>query len=357
MVAQTHLEKKQYKSARKAYEKVLRELDKHDIYALCGTGNLCLRFALDDPNQRAVHTKRAVEFFGIALRSQPNCIPAAAGIAIAYAQSGHSQEAIEIFNQIQGSATSDRDVVLNTAHLLVILDKVPSAISLYESLLKKAEKPDPVVLSALARGHFILGRTNLDPVSMKKAREYVEKALEAAPGDQIHLFNLALVKQLSAQVLNQQPAERRHLRSIAALQEAFKDLEESEEIFNQLAEEKGHGYNPDQARQRAKFSSDLRRVTEKKIHEAETLERLREEKLAEMKLKQEEAERKAREEEEEERLRREQREAEIEMKRKEIQEKVREENEKMRIAIENEQTRERKRKEQSESEDETEEPK
>lgn len=53
MVGNLHFKKKNYRVARKSFEKVLT-LRRHDTYALCSAGNLCLIFARGDPNLQTV---------------------------------------------------------------------------------------------------------------------------------------------------------------------------------------------------------------------------------------------------------------------------------------------------------------
>jgi tetratricopeptide (TPR) repeat protein len=287
MVAHTHLLKKSYRSARKTFEHINRDLDRHDGYALCGVGNEWLRIALDEPDRekREPHIKRAVEYFCIALKHRPNNIRATAGIAVAYAQTGHPEEASQIFNQLQGSAPKDLSVILNAAHVLVSTGKVQTAIGLYESLLKKPSASlNPDILTAIARSHYITAKTNVDPLSIVKAREYVEKAKNLAPNDKSHLFNLALTMQAYADILNKIPAEKRELKSIEALQEALEDLDSAQKIFEELArEKKWKGYSHKQAEDRGKYCTGLRRVSEKNIHAAEVFQKQREERMLEIK--------------------------------------------------------------------------
>lgn len=101
MVGNLHLASKSYRAARKSFEKVL-ETQKHDVYALCSVGNLCLIFARGDVTGRALHFSRAIEFFCKSLSLQPGNIQAAAGIGIAYAETGRFAEAREVFNQVCG---------------------------------------------------------------------------------------------------------------------------------------------------------------------------------------------------------------------------------------------------------------
>ncbi|KAI8914231.1 hypothetical protein EDD86DRAFT_198790 [Gorgonomyces haynaldii] len=291
LVAQAHIHLKQYKSARKSYEKVLRELDRHDIYALCGNGNLCLRFALDDPKQADLHLKRAVEFFSIALRQDPGCWKACNGLGIAHAQAGFLQEALEIFNQLQGIPSYDLDIMINTAHCLMDLDKPTASLAFYEAILKKtnSEAEKGMALKALARANYIIGRTNQDPEALKRAQTHIERAAELHKEDKTSLWNLGLIKQQYASVLNSLPTERRHLRSIAALEEAKEGLQDAARIMKELAEDENpKGFTTKQALERAKYSEEILKVTMTKLHNAEKLEKQNAERLEQIQKRQEE---------------------------------------------------------------------
>lgn len=64
---------------------------------------------------------------------------------------------------------------------------------------------------------------------MKNARIYIQKAIRCFPGDQSLWFNLALIEQQIAQVLNEQPSEK---RSIDALKNVLKDIEISARYYS-----------------------------------------------------------------------------------------------------------------------------
>jgi tetratricopeptide (TPR) repeat protein len=149
-----------------------------------------------------MHIKRSVEFFYTALHNQPNNIRAASGIAIAYALSGLFEESKDIFNQLQGVSPLDLDIVLNAAHVLVSTNQHQPAISLYESLLRKSRTAHNAdILTALARTHYIIAKTDMDPDSMKKAEKFVSDAMISEPNNDKHLFNHALIMQQYAYIL------------------------------------------------------------------------------------------------------------------------------------------------------------
>jgi len=105
MVGNLHLASKSYRAARKSFEKIL-ETERHDVYALCSVGNLCLIFARGDVPNRGLHFSRAIEFFCKSLSLQPGNLHAATGIGIAYAETGKFAEAREVFLQVRISRRS-----------------------------------------------------------------------------------------------------------------------------------------------------------------------------------------------------------------------------------------------------------
>jgi RNA polymerase-associated protein CTR9 len=294
LVGHCHLKAKEYRKARKSFEKVLKELDKHDPFALCCMGNLSLKQAKDDPGQKSSHVKRAAEFFCTALRHHPKTLRAAAGLAIAFIYNGNFDEALEILNQCLGDSPNDRQVTLNTANVFAAIGKASSATVLFEAMLKKSNRDIPEMYKALSRCQYIIGKSTLDPLAIKKAQEFAQKAVDLDSTDDSHLFNLALTKQQYAQILNQQPQEKRYIRSIENLKEGLEGLNYSERIFEELAQKEAPiGYSTKQAKERAEFSSALRRVTEKKIHEAEIFQKQRQDNLNDIKTRQLELEREA----------------------------------------------------------------
>lgn len=77
------------------------------------------------------------------------------------------------------------------------------------------------------------------------------------------------------------------MRSIEALTEAIADLDKSQKVFAELASKKNPvGYNSTKAKERETYSAATRRVSEKKIHEAEVFQKQRQERLMEMKQRQ-----------------------------------------------------------------------
>ncbi|KAL2915414.1 protein required for normal CLN1 and CLN2 G1 cyclin expression [Polyrhizophydium stewartii] len=351
LVAKAHITNKMARLARKAFEKILQEIDKYDTYALCHTGNICLRFARSDPKQCDIHCKRAVEFFTKALRQDTRNVYAATGIAIAFAQLDKLEEARSLFTQIQEAASSNTNVTVNLAHVLVEIGQPHAAIPLvastqliYESVVKRGSATDLDVIRSLARAHYIVAKTEKLPDVMHTVAKRLEEAVALSPNDLSLKYNLALAKQQYAQLLNDQPKEKRPL---AALREAVIGLETSEKIFDELSKRRADaslGYDVERARERANYSKGVRRVTEKKIHETEVLDRQREDRLADIRAKRDELAEQKRREEEHRRLEEQRQQEELAEMRRRIKEQVQLENEKMRIALQEEKERAERRK-------------
>ncbi|KAJ8330997.1 hypothetical protein BDV3_002880 [Batrachochytrium dendrobatidis] len=352
LVANAHLESKALRPARKAFEKILQEIDKYDMFSLCSTGNMCLKFARTDSKQRDIHCKRAVEFFTKALRLDSRNMYAATGIAIAFAYFGDMDEAREILTQIQEAAGTNINVTLNLAHILVELGLPHSAIPLYESIKKRSTTADIDVIRSLARAHYIIAKTEKLPDAMATVAARLKEACDLKPNDLALQYNLALAKQQYAQILNEQPKEKRPL---SLLRSAVIGLEASEKTFEELSKHKPNpqlGYDVERAKERAKYSKGVRRTTEKKIHETEVLDSQREERLAEIRAKREEAAEIKRSEEKQRALNEQLRLEELDRKRRELQAIVQEDNEKMRVELEMEKAKPIRRKAATNEDDE-----
>lgn len=123
-----------------------------------------------------MHFSRSIEYFCKALSVEPKSVHAAAGIAIAYAETQKYQDACTVFNQIQEMAPGDSNFTLLAAHTLVENGQINLAIGLYETVLKKtAFKNDATVLPAISRAYYILAKTSKDMDAMKLALSYIQK--------------------------------------------------------------------------------------------------------------------------------------------------------------------------------------
>ncbi|KAJ2721488.1 protein required for normal CLN1 and CLN2 G1 cyclin expression [Coemansia sp. Benny D115] len=114
--------------ARRTFESVLRNISKHDIYALCALGNYYLAAARSEAaraQENAASTRsgsgsaaargkdqqggvdsmcRALEFFDKCLQIDERCAPAAHGTAIAMAENGFADVAVRLFHDVRDAA-------------------------------------------------------------------------------------------------------------------------------------------------------------------------------------------------------------------------------------------------------------
>ncbi|KAJ2831015.1 protein required for normal CLN1 and CLN2 G1 cyclin expression, partial [Coemansia sp. 'formosensis'] len=116
------LHRKHVQDARRAFEHVLRDLAKHDVYALCSLGNYHLAAgrsesarAAEAPvpaaakkakDMAAQSYKRALEFFDKCLQLDDRCAAAAHGTAIAMAERGDAGDARLVFQDVRDAATA-----------------------------------------------------------------------------------------------------------------------------------------------------------------------------------------------------------------------------------------------------------
>lgn len=111
-------QRKNVQQARRAFEHVLKDIAKHDIYALCSLGNYYLAAGKSEANRASANQdkktkelaaqnyKRAVEFFDKCLQLDERCASAAHGMAIAMAERGMAKEARGVFQDVRDAATS-----------------------------------------------------------------------------------------------------------------------------------------------------------------------------------------------------------------------------------------------------------
>ncbi|KAJ1811117.1 protein required for normal CLN1 and CLN2 G1 cyclin expression, partial [Coemansia sp. RSA 2599] len=153
MRGRIELSRKNVQDARRAFEHVLRDIAKHDVYALCSLGNYYLAAARSEmaraqeaPDQKGARDlalanyRRAIEFFDKCLTLDGNCAAAAHGAAIAMAERGFAADARRIFQDVRDAAT----VGMGPAHVTV-----PSSDLVYRAApaLTAAQSDTPPVAS------------------------------------------------------------------------------------------------------------------------------------------------------------------------------------------------------------------
>lgn len=112
---------------------------------------------------------------------------------------------------MQGSSTNlIPNATLNLAHVLTELRLPRQAVALYESVSKKHfQSRNPYVLQCVARAYYIIAKSEKDFDAIKSSLRYIQMATHIDPTDLSFYFDIALIKQQFAHILNDQPAENR----------------------------------------------------------------------------------------------------------------------------------------------------
>ncbi|KAJ3019766.1 protein required for normal CLN1 and CLN2 G1 cyclin expression [Thoreauomyces humboldtii] len=313
--------------AKRTFDAVLKSIDNHSIPALVALAHVQLglaRAARHDPKEREDWILRAHRLYDATLKADNLNVPAAVGMGIILAESGFLQDARSVFAQVEQATGNNPAVAVNLAHVILALDEkdAKTAIPLYEKAIKKGYSRDPYVLAALSRAYYILARERKDDLSMKRSLHCIEQAVRINPSDSAMIFNLALVKQQMAGVLNDQPIEKRDLSAMHIAMDGINTAERLLEALAARTPESRPNYSLEHAIQRRDYCKDVRKLSEKKIHETTTLERQREERKEAIRDEQRAREEQKRLEKEEESARQRQLEAQREALRAEAQAKV-----------------------------------
>ncbi|TPX44148.1 hypothetical protein SeLEV6574_g04678 [Synchytrium endobioticum] len=324
---------KESKSSRDLFQKIIKDsIDRVDPYSLCGAGNVTLSFARTDYKNQQAHIKTAFEYFNKALKVDGLCLYAVMGIANVFAESEHYKEASDIYQQILDTPGVPQPLAiqatLNHAHVLYSLTLYKQAIAKYQSILHNVFKDsNPELNNFIARCYYTMAKRERDPQMMLTALHHIQKANKLNPSDQSYTYNIAMVKQQYASVLNSAPA---HKRTVAAMDEALRGLESAKATFANLANmpvaDHDGSYDMKLAGQRADYCDKVKKETEKKLHETKTLERERAAKLQHIQEERERRKEQARLAEEEKKAVDLKRQQETEQKLREKNEKVQEEN-------------------------------
>ncbi|ORX47625.1 TPR-like protein [Piromyces finnis] len=277
----------QIRASRKTYEKILKDIDRYDLYALCAVGNIYLIAGRSDQTKQGKETyyKRAVELFDKALRLDNQNVYAANGIAIALAERGYTDVAKNLFIQIREVKSSVEAIWINLGHIYTELGQYQSAINNYENCLKKLNNISDIgyIYQCLAKAYFGQARTEKKVEYMNKAENFLQKALFIKPRDRALQFDLALIKQEFAQlVIDQQP----EARTIENLKKALNGLNISKKYFAALKDVKNQPVNYDVniASRREEHNETVRKAVIQKLEEQEKIEKKKKERMDNIKL-------------------------------------------------------------------------
>ncbi|PIA12746.1 TPR-like protein, partial [Coemansia reversa NRRL 1564] len=323
--------RKNVQDARRAFEHVLKDISKHDIYALCSLGNYYLAAgksestrAANDPNPASAaakkakdlshqNYKRALEFFDKCLQLDERCAAAAHGTAIIIAERGFANDARKLFQEQMDDTRVSCDVLLwsgvNTAHACVEIGNYRQAILAYEACIKRLMDTTASLDAADSPNYadrlMAASEKLANPNSNGKDASAIVGEKKPSPRltleDSLALYDLALVEQSVAQLASELSESQRTLSDIEA---AISDIEHSTAAFTFLAEwgktmqKKRHKlfYSPRLASERAGYGKSLVSKLARKQQEQVDFERQRQENLAQWRKQQEEEESKKREE-------------------------------------------------------------
>ncbi|KAJ1985213.1 protein required for normal CLN1 and CLN2 G1 cyclin expression [Dimargaris verticillata] len=348
------VDRKQLRPARHTLERVLKDCDRHELYSLVAIGNIYLKTARNEPQKelRIKLYQRAIEFFDTVLGRDSKNLYAAQGVGIALAERGAYSDAGVIFNHVREACGDALPMVtLNLGHVAMEQGLYRNAIYLYETCLRKASQFTPSnrvfqqvfskeLFMSLSRAHYVMGKTDKNPQSMRHALTQAQKASALDPTDLATLYDIALIEQTFAQLVSEKSAD---FRSTSDVRKAIAHLEHSKRLFEFLVKQPSapaaNGtstgakpgpfaalpYDKKLTEQRVNFSESLLSKLKKHLEEQQKLETARESTIEATRRKREEDRlRRQAEEVEREQAQAEERRL-VEEERQRLQEKVRQE--------------------------------
>ncbi|OBZ82827.1 RNA polymerase-associated protein CTR9 [Choanephora cucurbitarum] len=318
------------KISKRSFEKVLKDCDKNDLYTHILLGNYhaaaAREFKAEKQKQvRQDAYKLAVNFYSQALRRDPTNAFAANGLAIVIAETGHVEQAKDLFNQVREAAVHHASVWVNLAHAHVELKQYKQAIVMYENALKKFyQNKDANLLLCLARTQYILSKSDKDHEMMYQALRNTTRALHIQPADKTTHYNLALVQQSYAQQISDLAQDQRTSQEI---RRALQLLECGQRTFRMLINVEEHTlYDKKITEQRERYGETLRIQLDRKLAEQVSFEKEKEDKLNLARKKREEERHRLLQAEEEKKRQAQLENERIEEARRRLMEKVREDN-------------------------------
>ncbi|GAA6001271.1 uncharacterized protein JCM10292_006986 [Rhodotorula paludigena] len=291
------VETAQLRVARDFARATLKEVSRHDVYALCASGALSYLEARENKHQgkdaqrdRIAKFTRAAEFFDKALQLYPQCAFAAQGLAIGLAESTlgngpadagaaagattpggtaaplteyqarlrNARDALNILTKVKESV-NDASVYVNIAHCHFARDEYDRAIENYNTALRRyLHGKSGTVLWYLSRAYYHKSMKDQSFRDLQHAIEFGQKATDLNPADLANVFNMAILKQKGLELLANLPVEK---RTSVELRAAYEHLQSSAVLFDQLANDtvEPSPYPKDVARQRRSYTTSLER--------------------------------------------------------------------------------------------------
>ncbi|KAF9527372.1 RNA polymerase II-associated protein [Crepidotus variabilis] len=281
------------KNAKEFVYSTLKDVERHDIYALCASGWLMYHQAREnrDVTQKGVDERkknfiRSAELYEKALSLDSSCAFAAQGLAIATAEDTlgtmngalsrtpgpdeaqkrlqNAREALDIFLKVRESM-SDGSVYFNIGHCYYARDEFDRAIESYETASTRFYNGQNVsVLLCLCRSWYSKALKDQSYPAMKSALKYAQAALHIHPNDKAIVYNIAMIQQKSAELLFSINVNKRSLKD---LQSAIDSATHAQKVFASLAADKSQvvPYDRDIAGHRRKYGESMLRKADEHI--------------------------------------------------------------------------------------------
>ncbi|ORX39629.1 hypothetical protein BD324DRAFT_614410 [Kockovaella imperatae] len=229
---------------------------------------------------------RSAEAYQRALDLDPNCATAAQGLAIALTEDslllksanppleGHrvklAGQALGVFSRIADSIT-DGSVNVNMGHCYFTRGDEEKAIQQYEAALNAWKGNRVPILLYLSQAWYGYATKNANFSAMSKALSYSQQAMHVLPSDRAILYNIAMILQKGAELLqNLDPSKR----TLEELHVSTKQAEQAATIFRSLADDQSKAlpYDRTLAEQRALYGESLLRKAPEQIARQEAYE-------------------------------------------------------------------------------------
>lgn len=201
LLASNNLRMKALTPARKAFERILKQNDRHDPFSLVALGIIYVEIARHE-GKKSDCFRRALEFFIKALQLDAKNYVAANGVGVILAEMGRYKDAKDIFLQVKQAAPNFTEASLNLAHCFIELGQYGAAIHAYEGLAERLHGQRlAAMLLFLARAHYAHAKAEKDLGAFERAIKQLERAMELLPNDAPIAFNIALCQQELAATL------------------------------------------------------------------------------------------------------------------------------------------------------------
>ena len=231
-IANLHMEKGETKLAQSSYEQVLKT-NKNHPYAMVGLGDVWLDALYnvrsnekDEKDKIKKFRDNAIGLFVAVLKKNPRNAWAANGIGCVLVHQGKIQDARDVFSQVREAAPDLADVFLNLAHIHMETKQYTIASQMYKAFMKKHSKQfDVQLLQYAARACWKAG-------NYSEAKDFLQRAMLEAPDNLLLRYNMAIVLQsMATMVIRDTKA------TINQLEGAIDDLREAERGFLYLSEQ------------------------------------------------------------------------------------------------------------------------